>query len=313
MKSQSHHSFIDLQHEAFKAVNNKDFRGFGELIELIENRYPQKKYKTVMWKMCHLATTSKKEQAFKAGFKGLEDGFWWNPDGVRNEPGLNPLKEDPRFDDFVQACEEAYEREKSAHQPALCTIGNPQSSKRLFSIHWRGDNAEDFAENWEELSILNNWHIGFPQSSQAYGHSRFCWDDPAIAIHDLQEAHAAFDEISVSESSRTILSGASQGGKLAIDLALKWQPFSYPHFFAIVPSIKDLGSYEEMLKEGVSTKVKGYIVTGEKDPFLQQTRALHELFLDYDIPCQFVVIEGMGHYFPKNFSTIAAEAVSFLR
>ncbi|MBM7095252.1 MULTISPECIES: hypothetical protein [Alteribacter] len=311
MKSQAHGRFVDLQREAFSAFEQKDYEGVRKLVKKIDGAFPKQRHRTVMWKMCSFALEGERDKAFEIGFEALDEGIWWNPDRIKEEPGLADLQEDPRFETFVARCRVKYNEERDTRDPVLVSMGNPLSHQRLFAIHWRGDDAESFSEYFETTPRLADWHMGFPQSSQVHGYSRFCWDDEEKALMVLKKSYEAFDEISVG-GGETLLCGASQGGKLAIDLALRHQPVPHHCFFAVVPSIKDLKAYESLLKEGVCSKVKGYILTGENDPYLQQQRALHQLLLDYDVPCQFVVVEGLGHDFPENFNIFAEEAAAFL-
>ncbi|WP_026691012.1 alpha/beta hydrolase [Alteribacter aurantiacus] len=311
MKSQAHGRFVDLQREALSAFDGHDYDKVFRLVDQVNQSYPEKRYRTKMWEICAHAMQGAVDKAFAVGFEGLDEGLWWNPNQVKEESRLLVLRGDARFERFVYECEKMYEAVKGTLDPVLVTMGNKLSDKRLFAIHWRGDNATCFSEFFEDAPSLADWHMAFPQSSQAFGAETFCWDDEKQAARDVKESYDAFDEISV-KGSNTIISGASQGGKLAIDYALKHRPLRDHRFITIVPSIKDLSVYEALLQEGVCSKVRGYILTGEHDPYLSKQRALHQMFLDYDVPCRLVIVKGMGHEFPEAFDKYVEEALAFL-
>ncbi|PYZ96851.1 hypothetical protein CR205_14325 [Alteribacter lacisalsi] len=312
MKSQIQNRFVDWRRQAFETFWSGDLEKSWEIHSKIESLFPEKRHITDMWKICLFGRSGQNDEAFRMAFASLHDGIWWHPDRLREEPELDPLKKDARFDLFVDACRNRYRQEADRHPPLLCSMGNPLSVKRMFAIHWRGDNADSFSEYWEETAFLSDWHVGFPQSSQVFGSDRFCWDDEKKAEADLVESKRHFDQISAADPDQTILCGASQGGKLAIDYTLRMKPFSESRFFAIVPSILDLAPYEAKLREGVCPQTRGYILTGDRDPFVQKASALHELLRDYDIPCKLTIVKGLGHDFPKGFEMYLKDVADFL-
>ncbi|TMW70648.1 alpha/beta hydrolase [Alteribacter natronophilus] len=312
MRSQIQKRFADWEREAFRTFRKGDLKKSREMSEEIAGLFPEKRYKTDMWRISIHARTGEKEAAFRLAFQALHDGIWWHPERLREEPELDPLKSDARFDLLVEACYNLMKQESDRHLPMLYSMGDTQSRKRMFAIHWRGDNASAFSEYWEETALLSDWHVGFPQSSQVFGYERFCWDDEQRARADLSESKRHFDEISMSNSDQTVLCGASQGGKLAIDSALGWKPFRESRFFAVVPSIRDLKPYEAILREGICRDTRGYILTGEYDPYIDQAAAFHKLLTDYDVPCKLKIVNGIGHEFPEDFETYLLEAAEFL-
>ncbi|MRB24881.1 DUF3089 domain-containing protein, partial [Bacillus thuringiensis] len=62
-----------------------------------------------------------------------------------------------------------------------------------------------------------------------------------------------------------IIAGASQGGNIAMELALK-NMSATQKFIAVIPAIRDVKEIESIVVSNDITNVEGYIVTGDKDP-----------------------------------------------
>lgn len=58
--------------------------------------------------------------------------------------------------------------------------------------------------------------------------------------------------------------------------------------------------------------MKGCIIIGNQDPFFKNTLKLMELFKTKRIDSKLIVIEGLGHFFPQNFSQLLSEAVEYI-
>nr|WP_143287001.1 hypothetical protein [Caenibacillus caldisaponilyticus] len=109
-----------------------------------------------------------------------------------------------------------------------------------------------------------------------------------------------------------ILAGASQGGVLTVELGFRALFLDTSGFIAAVPAIKDVSSIEKSIKEKRRKDLKGCLITGDKDPYYQKTLELAALFEKEGIPCQCIVKEGMGHFFPEDFPVLLEQAVEFI-
>lgn len=214
---------------------------------------------------------------------------------------LKGLREKTAFKMIVKKCEEIFKKQQLTANPKLFTYGNEKAKAGLFSLHWRGSHIDDFAPYWCEEEILHEYILGFSQSSQIHGMKSYSWDNHEIAIKDVMKTFNDF--VNKYNLEDIIIAGASQGGNIAIELALK-NMSATQKFIAVIPAIRDVKEIESIVVSNDITNVEGYIVTGDKDPFYENTLQLMSMFEEYNVDCKLIVREGLGHLFPADFTQI---------
>jgi predicted esterase len=138
----------------------------------------------------------------------------------------------------------------------------------------------------------------------------FSWDDPQIAEEELADAYADLRGTYRPNAGKIVLAGFSQGGALAVSLALRGEPFPSCGFIAVSPAFDmDDDQVQASLRMAGQRGVRGFIVSGEQDPALVRTRALHGDMIRFGIPCELEVRTGLGHAFPKDFPETLARAL----
>ncbi|MGG5252508.1 DUF3089 domain-containing protein [Neobacillus sp. SM06] len=299
--------FVELQKALFRLVENENLAAAYSLLEKAQQEFPEKLAQTTFWKACFFASQDQAETAIKVLNEGIQQGVWWHPTTFIQDPDLKGLQNRKEFQMIVKKCEALFEREKKSSKSHLFIFGNNHSETAIFSLHWKASNVKDFAPYWLNDHMVKNYFFGFPQSSQVYGYHSYCWDNQVIAYKEIALAFKEFQK--KNNAKHTILAGASQGGKLSIELSLSNTLSNIKGFIAVIPAIKDVSSIESLLKEKRFENVKGCIITGDQDPFYQKTLELRPIFKVHNIPCKFIVLEGLGHFFPSNFPELMKEAV----
>ncbi len=109
-----------------------------------------------------------------------------------------------------------------------------------------------------------------------------------------------------------ILAGASQGGRIAIELALKSDLLPCRGFIAVVPAIREPEELAVRGKGAGKRGLRGWILTGEHDYFRPGAERLCELLQKKGTPCNLAVIPRLGHDFPDDFGTRLTAAVRFV-
>ncbi|MFD2045512.1 TPR end-of-group domain-containing protein [Ornithinibacillus salinisoli] len=301
--------FISLQNNLFTAFGMEEFEKVHSLIDQARVEYPERLDKTCFWRACAYAVQGKKTLAISALEEGLSNGVWWNSFTLTHDPDLKSLHERDDFKRIVNKCEDILQTRNHNSESQLYIYGNEKADIGIFSLHWRGSNVKDFATYWFDNDLLNNYLFGFLQSSQVYGYNAYCWDNSNIALEEICESF--MDYKGKYHTQQDLLAGASQGGKLAMELCLK-NTLGVKGFISVIPAIKDVFAFENLIKNEDKENIKGCIITGDKDPFYQQTLELVALFEEYNIPVKLIVIEGLGHFFPNNFTSLVKEAVDFI-
>lgn len=302
--------FVELQNELFSLFKEGKFDNLHSLINKVQVEFPERMDKTSFWKACVYSVQGEQENAVVALEEGLSKGGWWNPDRLTREPDLAGLQHLDQFRLIVKKCEDLLESNRLCSKSQLFTYGNTKSDIGIFSLHWRGSNVQDFAPLWLDECRSKDYLFGFPQSSQIYGYNAYCWDNKDTACEEIVKAFKEFKE--KYNTKHEILAGASQGGRLSIELSLNNHLAGVRGFIAVIPAIQDVSSIEGLIKANRSTNLKGCIITGDKDPSYHKVLELMEIFDTNDIPCRLIVEEGLGHYFPNDFTDLLAQAVDYI-
>ncbi len=302
--------FVERQKELFSSFKAGDMNEVLALIQQIKLEFPERLEKIRFWETCAYSILGKAQAAVAALQEGLKEGIWWNPYILTADPDLRNLQTHDGFKKIVEQCEEIFSTQKENATCELFVYGNRQSEIGILCMHARGTNVKDSAPYWLHEKDEQSYLFGFPQSSQVFGYQAYCWDDQEIALKEVEQAHKEFHKVSHIRSQ--IIGGASQGGKLAIELSLSKALPGIKGFIAVMPAIKNVAAIEALLKENDYSDLKGYIIIGDQDPFYQNTLDLMAILKAKKIDCQLIVKEGLGHFFPDDFSNMLTEAVAYI-
>ncbi|MGD2277252.1 DUF3089 domain-containing protein [Bacillus wiedmannii] len=293
--------FVALQNELFRLFGKGEFDAIYRCIDEAEREFPERIDKTSFWKACAYSVEGKGEEAIAILNGAMQKGIWWNPHTLMYDEDLKVLQDKADFKVIVKKCEEIFKKQQLTADPKLFTYGNEKAKAGLFSLHWRGSNIDDFAPYWCEEEILHEYILGFSQSSQIHGMKSYSWDNHEIAIKDVMKTFNDF--VNKYNLEDIIIAGASQGGNIAIELALK-NMLATQKFIAVIPAIRDVKAIESIVVSNDITNVEGCIVTGDKDLFYENTLQLMSMFEEYNVNCKLIVREGLGHLFPADFTQI---------
>jgi predicted esterase len=234
-----------------------------------------------------------------------------------DDPDLKPLQDFEEYIQVIKQCKSKLSEAAASVKPeSLILKQNGKMNKSMpliYSLHWRGENIKRFSQYWNIEGLRNANIFAFPQSSQVHGFNEYCWDNNEVAeVEVINSLEKIVHELSL-EDNNVILAGASQGGKLALELALNNEKIAnLKGFILVVPSIREIGKYEELIDKAKARGIKGYIITGDQDYFYSSVTEIQNLFLKKAFPCELFVKEGMGHFFPDNFKTILPRAINYI-
>lgn len=273
-------------------------------IQRAEADFPDRLDKTSYWKACAYASLGDRELAIQALQHALERGIWWNPQSLERDPDLQSLQNESAYQEIVQTCRSIFEQAKPKEKAELHVFGNEQANRAIFSLHWRGSNVDDFAPFWLEEQLLQQVHYGFPESTQYYAYNSYCWDDSTIAERDLENTYHQFIKEYKHDPNKIIIGGASQGAKVALELLISKKIFNSNRFIFVVPSVSKIEDIERLLELHKPHQLRGTMITGDQDPFYNKVTELVPLLQKYGIDCNLIVKEGMGHFFPEDFTNL---------
>jgi predicted esterase len=91
---------------------------------------------------------------------------------------------------------------------------------------------------------------------------------------------------------KVILAGFSQGGALAIYVALTQEPFRPAGFIVVAPSPWDVDLLGELIQKAGNGTLRGTIVTGAEDHGLSAIQRVHQAMTQAGISCRLVIEPG---------------------
>ncbi|MBH0229744.1 alpha/beta hydrolase [Halobacillus yeomjeoni] len=304
-------TFIELQMQVIQLVK-QDKHGEALMeIEEAKQWFPERLDRLGHWKANLYAIKGEKEKALFELNEVLEKGLWWNPDLLTSDPELETIKDEDGFKSVVEKCRKIYSKLHQESRSDLIVQGNPESDQVLFALHWKGSNARDFALQWKDDRLIDTYRIGFPQSSQLFSHACYTWDDYELTKRDTRMTFAQFSEEQLQSDFESIIAGASQGGKVSVQMCLDKGMEEFHSFIAIVPAF-DVEEMKTLLEDDFDTDVRGCIITGDEDPFYQQALETYHLLIEAGIECKWIVKNGMGHVLPEDLADVIDEAVGFV-
>jgi predicted esterase len=258
--------------------------------------------KTWFWQACMLSQLGDTAEAVAALRAGLGEGHWWSPRQLDGDADLDPIRADPGFQAVREECSARFELKNAVSRPQ-CMVLAPSSAtwepRSLFLIHGRGDTASHFAARWEEL-VNEGWTLIVPQSSQAYDSMGFCWDDMDQARREL---HSHLDDSRRKRGIETdgmVIAGASQGGRLALELAHE----SAVPWLCVIPSFPP--GYDASPMTGVPSRTRGAFLLGERDPAGFGARQVIRALESGGVHVAVSVMKDVGHDLSEDFAALAA-------
>ena len=294
--------------EFLRARDSGDFRAALESARAAHLECPDMHVKTWFWWACMSSLLGDAAEAVSALRAGLVEGLWWSPHQLDRDPDLDPIRGSPGFDEVRAECAGRYEQEQARARPQ-CLVLAPSSAtwepRSLVLIHGRGDNASLCAARWGEL-VDEGWTLIIPQSSQMYDSSGFCWDDMDLARQELRNHLDDSRRKRGIETDGMVIAGASQGGRLALELAhergVPWLCVapSFPAGYDVAPLI------------GVPMHTRGAFLLAERDPASAGARRVISALESGGLHVLTRTMKDVGYGFPEDFPRQAADTLRAL-
>ncbi len=279
-------------------------------------RFSEKESETSYWIACLQCRLGDPEEGLRTLQDALKNGHWWSKRWLTQDPDLEPLRDRHLFQEIVAESRRRHEEAQARTKPELLVLP-PESYEQkgafplLIALHWLGGTAEEFAPYWEPAKKAG-FLLALPQSSQVATEDGFGWDDREQAQKEIETHWEQLNRSYSIDHERVILAGASQGGRLAIEIALAGNILPCQGFIAVVPAIHEPEKLAARAEKAAEHGLRGWILTGEHDRFRPGGERLCELLRKMGIPCELTVVPGVGHDFPDDFETRLSVAIRFI-
>jgi predicted esterase len=296
--------------EVFRLYEEGAYASALEAAETAFAECPDWAGETLLWRICLLSVVGRTDEALRLLAAALDEGYWWAPENFQ-DPDLDSVRELPEFVQLVEASRkqylEAQAQSKSRHFVAEPT-GSPQPYPLLLVLHGRRGIGEIALANWQS-AVSKGWLVASVESSQMLMPKVHCWDDAQKAEQDVLDQFEAICQEYPVNRERIVLGGFSQGGGLAVNLALQGD----------VPAVGVIGVgswWPEVTpiaeRAAQSRPIRGYFVTGSDDQILERAREIQAALTGASLKVQEEHHQGLGHAFPSEFAQSLEKALKFV-
>lgn len=312
--------FLRMRQDVFGRYRAGDYAGALDAAQAAAARFPDRDATTIYWIACLEAQSGQHDRAVHTLRAALTRGLWWSAQLLQSERDLAPLRERQDFRETVAEHDRRRMTAEASSSPEVVIVP-PEDRGAAFigkaapplvlALHMRNSSARDAVPWWAPVAA-GGAVLALPQSSQRVSVTGHCWDDEARAHQDLAWALAEVRRHNQFDPDRVILAGASQGGKLAVALALHGAPIRARGFIAVAPSITDPAPLLQLVAAAAARGLRGWLLTGEKDGCRPGVEALHRHMEAEGRPCVLCVVPGLGHDFPNDFAARLPAALEYV-
>ena len=313
--------FQPLRTAAFDLLAAGDYRGVLPLALEAEALYPAKG-EAPFWLACVHCRLGDTEGALAALRAGLARGHYWPADWLLEDDDLEPLRGRPELEAILRESAAARSAGSGAGalepvvlDPSGATDGGATPAALVLAFHGWGQDADELALHWRAAAACG-FAVIVPRSSQQPTPGFFVWDDRETA---LAEVAAQFRRAcgAVSDGAAApplLLAGFSQGGGLAVDLAIDAEPAPCVGFLAVAAGTEDLvvPPGPDRLAPAAARGLRGRLLVGDRDEALSGAHALAEAGARAGLSWALTVRPGAGHEMPEPPGELVADELAAL-
>ncbi len=221
----------------------------------------------------------------------LEAGRLWRV-SLLTDPALAPLWEDPVCRQAIEAAKRRVDAR--GFQPDVLVEPSAQAAVRplLMVLHGARSTAAATLPLWRPARDLG-YTVAAAQSSQPATEDSFCWDPPRERIWADLEAIAA----RLPAHGRVVLAGFSQGAWIALQAALRGQPFAAAGVVMVGTFVGALANLEPAAR-----RLRIAILNGADDAYSERLDELRRLLADRGHRVTVEIVPGLGHAYPDDFA-----------
>jgi predicted esterase len=183
----------------------------------------------------------------------------------------------------------------------------------VLALHGWGQEAPEFAAEWAGVAERGIAVVA-PESTQEPTPGFFVWDDRDAALGTIAAQYETASERLAAQGAPLVVAGFSQGGGLAVDLAIDGAPAPSLGFFAVASGLEDLASppSADRLRRAAGRGLRGRLVIGAADEALEGARDLATAAAAAGMDCPLTVLPGAGHRMPDPGSGLLLAEVEAL-
>jgi predicted esterase len=284
-----------------------------------EARYPRRG-EVPFWLACVHCEQGRPDRALEVLRAGLDRGLWWPADWLLDDDDLTPLRGRPELADIVARSARNRPAGRVIPQAVVVGAGGDRAAPVavVLALHGWGQAAAEFLAEWAGLAAVGIAVIA-PESTEELTPGFFVWNDRATARRTIADqyrlAGAQLTPAGVPpEDVPLVVAGFSQGGGLAVDLAVDGAPAPAAGFLAVSSGLDDLEAPPDAarLRRAVARGLRGRLVVGGADAALESARGLAAAAAGAGLSCPLTVLPGAGHQMPDPASGLLLAEIEAL-
>lgn len=306
--------FMATQEAMFAAYAEGRYREAMELALAVRRRHPSRAARADYWVACLQCRLGDPDEALATLEAGLAAGRWPNPDRLRRDPDLEPIRDLPEMVRILEVSERRRQQQQAGARPELRVLAPPTRSLAarpplLMALHTRGGDADESLHHWR-AAVDAGALLAAPQATRVEGPHEFAWGESS---EDEIRAHlTALERDRAFDRARLVLAGASQGARLAVSLALRGAPVESRGFIALVGAPEIDGPLRAAASDAAKRGLRGIFVTGDADVARPGVERAHAALVAAGMAVRLEVVPGLGHAFPADFDARLRAALAFV-
>ena len=309
-----HITFRSLQRKSIELYFAEKYQEAMEIDKNLLKDYPDLKT-SIYYSMIATASKMKNYELACALLREiLDEGGWYSELILRQSPSLAPLQGTPQFEDLVKL---SISRSRKSIIPENITVlpENRDPPYPFFlSLHGGGGFIEHEYESWKSI-VSEGYLLGIPRSSYLWwsGKDNAYWPDYESSVAEIKTYISELNKNHIIDSNRLYLGGFSQGGGIAIQLALMGD-VTARGFIVVAPGgeiIDNPDKWQALIDKNRNYDLSGMIVLGTEDKAVPRDKIkdLIKRMNSNNISCEFVEYPDLDHWYPPDIVNIT---ISFI-
>lgn len=310
-------NFKDIMEKVFSLYREGKY--LDALFFVQENKKNYLKYlsRLYYYEACLLSVLNKQYDAIKTLNEAVDFGFWWSVNTLNYEKDFDSIRDSEEFKKVLERVKEIEENEKKSIKREYLIFEpiNLEENKKyplVIFLHARDSNIHDFKKYFEINYLKANYFSLFPQSIIKSSYDGYSWDDPEISYNEViqivKEVIKNYKNINEKE---IIISGASQGGRISLEIYLK-KLLNLKGWIGIIPAFRDINYLFPLLDSIKEDDLKFSFIVGKKDYFYKIAYELNNELKVRSFKTLFIENENLSHSIPENFDEQLIKCLNFI-
>jgi len=306
-------SFKALDDSVYMLYQKKQYKDAIDLLENNKEQFNDNLYDAEWFLFVLYRDNNQYKEALNIISKANDKGFWY---GIsESTPFYSEFQKLENFNSVITKNDNLKQlAQKNAKPLTVVELPKNYTANKKYplfiALHGYGESVAFFKDFWKSEKIKNEFIIMYPQSSQVASMKGFGWTDKEIGIKEISSAFSDVTSKYSVDNDQIIVGGFSQGGGLSMQISLQ-NIIPVRGFISLCP-IKPEGITITNIVEMNNRNMHGVILTGENDSYLTIQKEIVSKFDSLQFPCNFIIHENLGHWFPNDISIKIDDAITYI-